>query len=240
MADIHYNGNIVNSVVSDINSIKSEFSSLSSDMKAATVKIVSSRGFNEYIGGISSDTFCGYVEECENAVSLLTQFIREKQISILAYSQDKTEINAFLDGLSRTEYNSLDLSSLDQYISFGRKAGNVLKGIGSSAVTFGLGLLEGLADFGETGCDLVTLGQSLFKSIFTLGYDAITGEHTTQKLWEETRAKVSEKKVESIFNSFYDNTSIGQSIKENAYGFESVRGIGKGLGYTAGIINAVR
>lgn len=91
-------------------------------------------------------------------------------------------------------------------------------------------------DFGETGADLITLGKSCFASIFTKGYDLINGTNETEKLWEETRAKVSEKKVESIFDNFYANNSVGQKIKANAYGFDTVRNIGNGIGYSVGLI----
>ncbi len=235
-SSIKYNGDVVNSTVSDINQLKDKFSSLSKTIKTATNKIVSARGFNEYIGGITSDTFSGYVEQCGSAVVELTNKIRQKQISILAYSGDKTDINAFLDTLDRNDYKALDLSEIEGEISFGRKAENVLKGIGGSIATFGIGLVEGVLDFGETGADLITLGGTLFASLFTKTYDVITDSDVTSKMWEETKAKVSEKKVESVFDSFYTNTKIGQAIKNNAYGYDITRGIGKGLGYTAGLI----
>lgn len=236
MASINYNGNVVESTISELNSIVNEFSSLSNSIKSATNKIVSARGFSEFIGGISSDSFSSYVSECGTYVSDYVKSIREKQISILSFSEDKDEIRSFINGLSRSEFDSLDLSSLDEYISFDVKAGNFFKGVGSTAATFGLGLVEGAGEFLETGADLITLGGSLFASIFTGGYDLLTGSDTTKKMWEETKAKVSEKKVESIFNSFYDNNPIGKSLKENAYFFDGARGLGKGLGYSAGII----
>lgn len=236
MATLNYNGEVVESTISELNSVVNEFSSLSDGMKSATNKIVSARGFYEYIGGISSDSFSSLVSECENVVTDFIKSVRQKQIAILAYNHDESEIKSFIGGLSRSEFDSLDLSELEDYISLDVKAKNILTGVGATAATFGLGLVEGVGDFFETGADLITLGGSLFASIFTGGYDLLTGSDTTKKMWEETKAKVSEKKVESIFNSFYENNPIGKSIKENAYLFDGARGIGKGLGYSAGII----
>ena len=84
--------------------------------------------------------------------------------------------------------------------------------------------------------DTAALGLTGAASIFTGIYDFFTGSNTTKKMWEKTKAYVSEKKVENAFNRFYDNNSFGQFLKQNAYGFDTVRGIGKGLGYTAGVI----
>lgn len=236
MSSVIYDEAVVTSAVSDISQLQKQFSSLSESIKSATNKIISARGFNEYIGGISSDTFSSYVTECGAAVGNLVTSVQQKQISILAYNKDEKAINAFLDTLSNSDYARLDLSEIEEYIGFGRKVGNFFKGIGSDIATVGLGLVEGIMDFGETGADLVTLGGTLFASIFTKGYDLITGSDVTTQMWEDTKAYVSEKKVENIFNSLYNDTEIGQSIKENAYGFDAVRGVSKGLGYTAGLI----
>ena len=202
MSSIYYDGTTVNAVVDDIKRISDKFSSLSTNIRAATNKIVSARGFNEYIGGISSDSFSGCVDICREATNQLNNTIRQTQISALAFSQDKAAINAFLDTLSVQDYKQLDLSEIESYIGAGRKIGNFFKGLGASAATAGLGIVEGLLDFGETGADLVTIAGTLFASIFTKGHDLLTGEDTTTQLWNETKARVSEKKVESIFNEF--------------------------------------
>ncbi|MBQ6323791.1 MAG: hypothetical protein IJI22_03055 [Bacilli bacterium] len=236
MDTIVYDQKIVNECVSNMNNVVNSFDSLSNGMKIATNKIVSAKGFNEYIGGINSDYFSTYVVECGKAVDNLIKTIRQKEISILAYSQDKNAINAFLDTLSNKDFSTLNLSEIDEYISVGRKAGNSLKGIGASITTAGLGLVEGILELVETGADLVKLSSTIFATVYTKGYDLLTGKNVTKKMWEQTKAQVSEKKVESIFNSIYRDTEFGKSIKENAYLFDGVRGISKGLGYTAGLI----
>ena len=237
MADsIVYDGKVVNYVVSNIKNFSNQFSPLSENIKSATNMITSARGFQQYVGGISSDTFSSDIIKCGEDVNNIVNSIRQKQVEILSFADDKDAINEFLDSLSNQEYKSLDLSSIDDYISTGRKVGNAFKGVGASNLAALFGLAEGIGDFLETGADLIRLGQTGVASIFTGLYDLVTGSETTKEMWEQTKAAVSEKKVESIFNNIYDNTQVGQFIKENAYGFDTVRGVSKGLGYTAGVL----
>lgn len=236
MATLNYNGDVVNSSVDELSTISNQFPSLSTSIKSATAQIVGARGFNEYIGGITSDTFSGYVEECQTATRALIQGIRQTQIKIMSYSQDDADIQAFLDTLDRIDYEGLDMSGISDHISFGRKAGNFLSGLFSSAVTAGAGFLEGILDFGETAGDLVFLAGSGIASIFTSGYDFLTGSNVTDELERKTKAFVSTKHVENAFDNFYNHTAAGQFLKNNAYGFETVRGIGKGVGYSTAMI----
>ena len=238
MGSVLYNGEVVESVIGQIKSISNTIPNISSGLRSATSKIISAKGFSRYVGGVSSDTFSGVVDKCGEVVNDFQKTLRQKQVSVLAYSNDANEINTFLNGLSRSEFDSLDLTELNSYIGLDRRAGNILKGVGSSIATFGLSLFEGVGELLETGADLVVLAGSGAASIFTGAADWILGGNRTQELWENTRAFVSDKKVESIFNSIYNDTELGKSIKENAYGFDTVRGIGKGLGYTVGLIGA--
>ena len=236
MSSFKYDGSRVNSAVDAMNQIANQFSSLSTNIRSATNQIVSARGFQEYVGGISSDTFSGCIDQCGAEIVNLSRGIRQKEVSILAYSKDSQAIGAFLNHLTNSEYQSLDLTELAPQIKINRFSDNLIKGLGASAATFGLGVVEGVADFVETGADLVTIGGTMLASIFTGAYDLFTGSNTTKRMWENTKAFVSEKRVENAFNRFYENNPIGQAIKQNAYGFDFVRGVGKGLGYTAGVI----
>ena len=76
-SSFYCNSVAVNNAVSDINSVISNLSLLSSDIKSATNQIVSATGFNEYIGGITNDTFSGYIEECGAAAYQLCNNIRQ-------------------------------------------------------------------------------------------------------------------------------------------------------------------
>ena len=244
MASINYNGKKVNECISYLTDLDGDFNSLSSSLKEGLVKVISARGFDKYIGGIDSNYFEQYVEYGRSSVDSVIQKIRNTQIQILSFNQDDDEIKAFLDSLSVNDYKSLDLTSLEDHISFMRKAGNFFKGIGSFAGTLGTGAVEGVLEFGETGADLLTLGGTSVASIFTKGYDFFTGENVTEKMWEDTKAYVSKKHVESLFNSFYDDTSVGKYLKNNAsvsafgksLGYKEGREFGKNVGYTTSII----
>lgn len=129
MASLNYDGKKINFAVENIIKVSNEFETLSDTIKRSTTKIVSAKGFNEYIGGITGDTFKGYTTDCKSLIDQLVQNVREMQIKVLAFSQDKNEINAFLDTLDRLDYKNLDLSAIDDYISFGRKAKLFASGI---------------------------------------------------------------------------------------------------------------
>lgn len=236
MASLSYDGKIVNSAVAEIVNLSQKYELLSDKIKYSANKIVSANGFSEYIGGISSDYFKECVLECKTTIDELVKNIREMQITILSFLEDNSEIQAFLCTLDRLDYESLDLTPIEDYITFGTKAGNVAAGLFSSVGVFGISLVEGVGDFLETCADLLDIAATGILSVFTLGYDLITGENATERMWEETKARVSVKEVESVFNTFYSETRVGQALKKNAYGFETVRSIGKGVGYTAGII----
>ena len=231
MNSVSYNGNVVNTAISGINHELDNFSSLSNELKGATQELISAKGFQEYIGGISSDTFSSVVEESARLIQELVHNIRQQQVSILSYSEDKEEIRNFINSLSRTDYQKLDLTELNQYIGAANSASNLFKGVTGTALTAVSGLVEGLGDFVETGADLLDLGKALILTPFLLG-----NKDQLQEMWNSTKARVQEKKVENAFNNFYSNTALGQYMKNNAYGFDTVRGISKGLGYTAGVI----
>ena len=118
MSDIQYQGSIVNSTITEINNISNKIPSLSASIKSATNAIVSARGFSQYVGGISSDSFSGVVDQCQGLIGDFVKGIRQNQIKVLAYSQDQGEINAFLDTLNRNEYDSLDLKEFSTIVLY--------------------------------------------------------------------------------------------------------------------------
>ena len=55
-------------------------------------------------------------------------------------------------------------------------------------------------------------------------------------MWDQTKDFVSIEGVKTAFDDMYENTAYGKWLKENSYAFDTVRGIGNGVGYTAGIV----
>ena len=237
MASIKYDGKKIDSGVSKLYNISSDLSTYSSSIYDATKIITSANGFDQYISGIRADTFSNIVDRYQSDVQSLIDKVRQGQMSILTYSKDKNDINLFLNSLSEEEkerYNLDDVEKLkDRSSNIFVRAASTL-GVGVS------GILEGILDFGETGADLLVMAGSGLATIFTAGIDLFTGRHgddsLTQRLWNWTKGFVADKKVENIFNRFYSNTSLGRSLRANAYGFETVRSVGKGVGYTAGVV----
>lgn len=106
-------------------------------------------------------------------------------------------------------------------------------------------LIEGILGFGESLLDLLVNVGTVVLSIPTGIIDGvqaigglITGDDwnsVTKAMWEKTKGFVETKRVTNLFDSFYD-TKIGNTLKENSYFFDNIRGIGKGVGNVAGIV----
>lgn len=229
MADLRYNGESVNTGVSSLYNICDKFPSIAASVKSATNKLISAKGFNQCVSGVSSNTFSVVVDNCQTECGELARNIRQKQVDILGYSQDDKDIQSFLDEINNSEYKALDLSSIESHISFGRKAANFFKGAGSTAVEFGLGLGEGLAKFGETAYDLGDIVLTGAKSLFA-------SKDEVNQMWEECKARVSTEHVKSYFDDLYSENVFLSDVKNNAFGGDTGREIGKGLGYAAGMI----
>lgn len=122
----------------------------------------------------------------------------------------------------------------------------VIKSVGTTVATFVQSLVEGIMQFGEAIVDFVALVGTGVASIFTGLYDggqailgAITGEEwssVTKEMWEGAKGFVSTQYVTGWFDSLYQNTEYGQWLANNAYGFDTTRSIGSGIGYIAGVV----
>lgn len=238
MAGIKYSVEKTNQSVSDMYTVSEKLPLLADSIKASTNKILSARGFKTYVGGLDSNLMSSSVVDCYQDTSNLLKEIKQTEIEILAYSEDKNSINQFLDSLTNKDYRELDLSSLDSYITFDRSLKNTVVGGLSLFASLGLGIAEGLGTLIETAADVVCMGVSGAASIFLLGYDALTGENTTQELWENTKAHVAEKKTKSLFDQLFTEVPEIKQMADNTLfvSGDKVRSVGSGLGYGAGIL----
>lgn len=131
------------------------------------------------------------------------------------------------------------------------KIGDFLIGTASTIVTGVISIYEGILSFGEaifdTGVIVLTALASVGTGIFDLCqalYGSVTGEEwesVTKKMWDGTMGFVATEQVKSLFDDFYENTKIGQFLKENTnlFGiidFNTIRSIGSGIGYTTGVV----
>lgn len=131
------------------------------------------------------------------------------------------------------------------------KIGDFLIGTASTIVTGVISIYEGILSFGEaifdTGVIVLTALASVGTGFFDLCqalYGSVTGEEwesVTKKMWDGTMGFVATEQVKSLFDDFYENTEIGQFLKENTnlFGiidFNTIRSIGSGIGYTTGVV----
>ena len=237
MASVHYDGEKVGIGVEKVRSIAEDLETYSNNIYEATKTIVCSNGFDFYVGGITANTFSDAIQTFSSGVNDLIHGIREEQIKILQYSQNKDDIKVFLKSLTDEEQKMYDLEEIERLKD---RSSNIFKRAGSTIAAAGLGLLEGIGDFFETGADLIVMAGCGVASIFTAGLDFFTGKHgddsVTKRLWDWCKGYVADKKVETCFNKFYSNTEVGRQIKANAYHFDTIRSVSKGIGYTAGMI----
>ena len=115
-------------------------------------------------------------------------------------------------------------------------AANVLKRTGATVATAGFGLVEGIETFGEAILDTGAILGTGVATIFTGGYDLITGSDSTKQMWNSTKGFVSKKLVKDMADDLYANTGVGRWVKDNAYGFDLTRNISSGIGYVGGVV----
>lgn len=118
--------------------------------------------------------------------------------------------------------------------------------ITSTGATVAVGVqsfVEGLLNFGESIVDFGIILSTAFASIGTLVADGVSSlisgksfdASITKAMWDNTMGVVSQKCVSTLFDSLYEDTKYGQFLKNNAFGFDTVRGVGSGIGYVAGV-----
>lgn len=239
MADIKYEGSSVNSAVNQLTTVSGRFQPVANDVRTKTGVMIGCKGFN-YIGsGASSDIYSGVITSCEQKVAGLVGDIRRKQSTILTYSQNQSDIDDFVDSLSTQEYYALKdsgaLKGFDKKISGWAKAGFIADNIFSTACTFALGFVEGVGDFVESvGDGVIMLAGSAVSGVA----DLVGADDFANEVSEWTRATVAYDVTGNAFDSLYANTEFGQYLQNNSTVFDQARGLGNGIGYSAGVIAA--
>ena len=123
----------------------------------------------------------------------------------------------------------------------GKRTYATIRTFGVSCVEGVVKLVEDLGDFGIiTNAAISTIGTGVIDSVNYFRAD-LTGDESlrtnyTDQLWETTRAVVSQDITGSIFDYFYQNSSYGQFLQENAYGFDTVRAVGSEVGEVVGVV----
>ena len=158
-------------------------------------------------------------------------------------------INSIVDKID-TGWNDIkdhwDQNIAPLVIEGGEKIGTFLERASATVGTTVTSVVEGVLGVGESLIDFLVLagttGATAITGIIDLGQalgGLLTGndwDSLTKQLWEQTKDFVSIEGVKTAFDDMYENTEYGKWLKENSYAFDTARGIGNGIGYTAGIL----
>lgn len=119
----------------------------------------------------------------------------------------------------------------------------------ASGVNLVLSILEGIGVFLEALSDAITILATIpateITSLVDLGRYLLTDNKNdfqwiTEKMWKDTMSNVSEKNIESMYNDFYKNNTVGKWLDKQAFSpFKSngtATGVGRGMGEVVGII----
>ena len=158
-------------------------------------------------------------------------------------------INSIVDKID-TGWNDIkdhwDQNIAPLVIEGGEQIGTFLERTSATIGTSATSIVEGVLGVGESLIDFLVLagttGATAITGIIDLGQalgGLLTGndwDSLTKQLWEQTKDFVSIEGVKTAFDDMYENTEYGKWLKENSYAFDTARGIGNGIGYTAGIL----
>ena len=108
--------------------------------------------------------------------------------------------------------------------------------VGATGLGICTSLVEGISKFGESLVDTGALAGTGLISIVSAPIDLVRGTDFTDYMYENTKKFIAKDHVGDFFNTYYDETGVGNWISDNAYAFDTVRSITSGIGYTAGVI----
>lgn len=131
----------------------------------------------------------------------------------------------------RTEVKRTAASVANGAVSFLKGYGKFAEDVSDAAVIVGTGI--------------ASVGTGLYDGVQYVG-SKITGskyESVTAKMWDGTKAYVSEERMENLFKNFYENTDVGQTLAK--YGYDNkytskINSAAETIGYVHGIKDAVK
>lgn len=109
--------------------------------------------------------------------------------------------------------------------------------VGATITTAGVSLVEGLGIFAEGLVDVAAITTTGIATVIAYATsDADEAREISDQIWEDCRAFTSKQYVKSAFNSFYENTDVGKSLKKDSYAFDVVRSVGNEVGEVLGAV----
>lgn len=136
---------------------------------------------------------------------------------------------------------SYDIESILDSFKNEVETGAIFTRTSATVTVFTASCAEGIIKLVEMAADgVVILGTIAITkyALYADVYNHIIGRESnyTKKLWDKTRAHVSKDYTKTAFDLFYDNTGAGRWLKNNAYGFDTVREIGCEVGEVVGVV----
>lgn len=174
-------------------------------------------------------------------VNARDSLISSKLSKIQNLEEYESDLNTKISSLS-AKVGIVDKIGWSENKSASENFAEVFERCGATVATFTTSLLEGVVKLAEDLVDAIALTGAAVCSVSTIEEDLINyivaevkGDDSlktnkTEQLWEDTRSFVSQDFTGFAFDSFYKNTQVGQWMKENAYGFDSVRAVGSEVG----------
>lgn len=173
----------------------------------------------------------GFFNDIKDGIKDVGETVTDKVDSVLGKYEWYQDFTDFVD---------------EEVAPIASKVGDVLVRTKATVDTFVASLGEGALKVGESLYDLQnivrTAALSLPTGIVDAGkaiYGTITGEDwesVTKKMWGKTKAHVATDITTGLFDKFYDETAFGEFLKNNSYGFDTTRDLGKGVGRVASIV----
>lgn len=178
-----------------------------------------------------------------NSDVVLAENIRGKTVSISSGNSSGNKVNLTdqINGLA----NSNPMHSYHTNSNYATQVNQQTKSFDpalfATGATVALGFVEGVGQTAEAIVDTAAILGSGVASIFTGIYDGtnyLMGNetHVTSSMWNDTMGFTAKKYVSGAFDKMYEETKIGQAIKNNSWAFDTVRGVSNGIGYTAGVV----
>lgn len=136
---------------------------------------------------------------------------------------------------------SYDIESILDSFKNEVETGAIFTRTSATVTVFTASCAEGIIKLVEMAADgVVILGTIAITkyALYADVYNHIIGRESnyTKELWDKTRAHVSKDYTKTAFDLFYDNTGAGRWLKNNAYGFDTVREIGCEVGEVVGVV----
>ena len=126
---------------------------------------------------------------------------------------------------------------------------NILEDCGATVSNVCTSAVEGVAKFGEAvvdtaalaGTGILSLGTVLVEGVMSIpdviengvsGFDF----SFTEYMYDQTRNFIAKDHAGGFFDFYYNETDVGNWIKDNSYASETIRSVASGIGYAVGVI----